>query len=75
VFFFEQTPDAVIEAVQTLERVTFDANQIRARARTFDKSRFRSEIIDFVAACWESKARTESPVRHKEFAASSSHND
>jgi glycosyltransferase involved in cell wall biosynthesis len=50
VFFCEQTPDAVIAAVRTLERTQFDPRQIRARARVFDKGTFQKQLLDFVAA-------------------------
>lgn len=72
VFYFEQTPEAVMEAVRTLERTSFDAKQVRARARMFDKSTFQTQIVNFVRACWESRTQVGSPLAQKEFAASSS---
>jgi glycosyltransferase involved in cell wall biosynthesis len=48
-FFDRQTPEALLEAVERLERRTFDPATIAAHARTFDAAVFRRAVSDFVA--------------------------
>jgi len=45
VYFFEQTPEAVIEAIRRFEQLAFSPDVIRARAWQFDKSRFYREMV------------------------------
>lgn len=44
VFFYEQTPTAVADAVRLFETKSFDSRKIRERALLFDKSRFKEQI-------------------------------
>lgn len=48
VFFYEQTPNAMIEAIQQFKDLTFDKNKLRAHAMEFDESIFKSKIKKFV---------------------------
>ena len=48
VFFNEQTPQAVIDAVKRLEAANFDPSQVRAYAMDFDSENFKSKLVDFV---------------------------
>jgi glycosyltransferase involved in cell wall biosynthesis len=50
VFFYEQTPEALIGAVQFFEKNKdiFDFNEIRKNAERFSKERFRREFKEFV---------------------------
>jgi glycosyltransferase involved in cell wall biosynthesis len=48
VFFHEQTPSAVIDAVRRFETLSFDSRRIRDRALMFDKSRFKQRIQTFL---------------------------
>ena len=54
VLFDEQTPDAVIAAIESFERVSgFDTAAIRHNAERFSTSRFRREFKNQVAAAVE----------------------
>jgi glycosyltransferase involved in cell wall biosynthesis len=55
VFFREQTPSAIIDAVHSFEGLLFDRDQIRARAMIFDKKQFEKRIKDFVTKAYEGK--------------------
>jgi len=50
VFFAEQSPDSLIEAIRTFEGVesSFNCNLIRLRAKRFDVSRFKAKMHEFV---------------------------
>jgi len=48
VFFYEQTPSAVADAVRLFETRSFDSHSIRDRALLFDKSRFKQRIQTFL---------------------------
>ena len=50
VFFDEQTPEAVIDAVRRLAARRFDPAAIVAHARSFDAAVFRRKLGDFVAS-------------------------
>lgn len=54
-FFNQQTPQALVEAVQRFEQVrhTFDSNVIRHHAESFDRKIFQRRYAEFVAAKWE----------------------
>jgi glycosyltransferase involved in cell wall biosynthesis len=47
-FFYEQTTDAIIEAVTLFEKQHFDYATIRKHAEQFSEERFKQEIKDFV---------------------------
>src|SRR5690606_190675 len=49
VLFSPQTPEALIDAVQRFQRMTFSTDQIVAHAARFSRERFQREIADFVA--------------------------
>jgi glycosyltransferase involved in cell wall biosynthesis len=48
VFFYEQTPAAVVDAVRQFERLEFSPEVARAQAMRFDTSRFRRELLTFL---------------------------
>jgi glycosyltransferase involved in cell wall biosynthesis len=48
VFFHEQTPRAVVDAVRLFETLSFDPCAIRDRALLFDKSKFKQKIQAFL---------------------------
>jgi glycosyltransferase involved in cell wall biosynthesis len=54
-FFSEQTPRALNEAIELFERKChiFDPLRIRANAERFGKQRFRDEFSEYVAECFE----------------------
>ena len=43
-FFEQQTAEALIQAVETFEKMTFDPKVIREHAERFSKERFREEF-------------------------------
>jgi glycosyltransferase involved in cell wall biosynthesis len=55
-FFMEQTPDALMTAVETFESgaLEFSPERIRRHAEQFSQARFRKEMSDLVASEWES---------------------
>ncbi|MFZ2299746.1 MAG: glycosyltransferase [Candidatus Moraniibacteriota bacterium] len=48
VFFDEQTPEAIVHAVEHFREIKYDPHAIRARALPFDKVRFKATIQDYV---------------------------
>jgi glycosyltransferase involved in cell wall biosynthesis len=48
VFFYEQTPAAVVVAVRQFERMNFSPEAARAQAMRFDTSRFRRELLTYL---------------------------
>jgi glycosyltransferase involved in cell wall biosynthesis len=52
VFFSEQTPESLIEAVKRFETMHFDEKSVRARAAEFDVSVFRERMGAFIEAEW-----------------------
>ena len=56
VFFLEQTPESLSQAVALFERsqARFDAAAIRRHALTFSEERFRTTFQSFVEGHWES---------------------
>lgn len=54
VFFHEQTPAAVIDAVRRFESLHFDAGRIAARAQAFSDAAFRARFGEFVSGKWAS---------------------
>lgn len=45
-FFYEQTPTALIECVQELERLEFNSPFIQSHAERFNLKRFRDQFVD-----------------------------
>ena len=56
VFFKEQTAKSMIEAIERFETMTFDSNEIRKHALTFDESVFQKRIEDFVCNAVDNNA-------------------
>jgi glycosyltransferase involved in cell wall biosynthesis len=58
-FFPEQSPEAVVEAVQAFERqeTALDPAVIRANAERFGKERFRREFLEFIERCLVAHSR------------------
>jgi len=48
VFFHQQTPSAIVEAVKRFEQMEFDYWKIRKNAERFSKERFKKEFLDFI---------------------------
>lgn len=48
VFFQDQTPQAMAEAMRKAEQIGFDAAAIREHAARFNKSRFKDELARFI---------------------------
>ncbi|MBU2213951.1 glycosyltransferase, partial [Patescibacteria group bacterium] len=44
VFFGEQTPDALLEALEKVKQKIFDAHTLNAQAKKFSRKRFEEEI-------------------------------
>lgn len=47
-FFYEQTPEAIVETVRNFDPDSFDAQEIRRHAELFDVSVFKEQILRFV---------------------------
>lgn len=47
-FFYQQTPEDVIKAIEKFERLKFNPHQIRSHALQFSKERFKKEITAFI---------------------------
>jgi glycosyltransferase involved in cell wall biosynthesis len=52
VFFYEQTPEALIEAVKRFETMTFDPKAVRKQAEKFGVDVFRREMKQLVSDTW-----------------------
>lgn len=48
VFFDEQTPEAIVRAVQNFRAADYDSNYIRAQASPFDKELFKTKIQNYI---------------------------
>ncbi len=48
IFFKEQTPNGLIQAVHKFEKTFFDSNEIKEHAKTFDKKIFKDKIKKFI---------------------------
>lgn len=48
VFFYEQTPEAVIEGIRIFQVSSFDPEKIRKRARVFDKAHFKRRLLALI---------------------------
>lgn len=53
VFFYEQTPSAVADAVRLFETHSFDSRKIRDRAFLFDKAKFKQKIQVFLQQVYD----------------------
>lgn len=58
-FFYEQTPQALAEAVEEFERSAsrFKVERIRANAERFRKERFKEEFLKLVELAWDAFRR------------------
>lgn len=56
-FFQEQTPESLIDALRRFELTGFDADKIRAHALRFREERFIEEMAAYVAECLERHRR------------------
>lgn len=54
IFFREQTPSSLIDAIHRCERLPFDGNKIRAHAEQFATEIFTAGIAASISAKWES---------------------
>lgn len=52
IFFYEQTPEGIIEAVREFEKFSFDPYRIRTHALKFDISNFKKKLIETVERLW-----------------------
>jgi len=48
IFFYEQTPDAIIEAVRKFEKMNFEPEKIREQAKRFDIKVFQEKMKEIV---------------------------
>lgn len=48
IFFNEQTPESVLDAVQSLKDIEFDSQTIRDHAQKFNNERFKREIENYI---------------------------
>jgi glycosyltransferase involved in cell wall biosynthesis len=51
-FFREHSVEALIDAIEQFERLSFDPAAARANAERFSVERFKQELGDFVAQKW-----------------------
>ncbi|GAB4536948.1 MAG: glycosyltransferase [Anaerolineae bacterium] len=51
-FFYEQTPEALIEAIGRLDHIDFDPAAIRHNAECFSVPRFKRELGEFIEEKW-----------------------
>ncbi len=52
-FFSEQTPAAIIRAVENFDAGKYNPEEIRAQARQFDASRFKESVKEYIEMEWE----------------------
>jgi glycosyltransferase involved in cell wall biosynthesis len=52
VHFHEQTPEAVADAVDRLDRISFESEHIRAHAETYSAARFRTNLEGLLQEAW-----------------------
>lgn len=50
VFFMDQTPSSLNEAIKRFEGLSFDSRSIRSHAMQWDRKAFREKIINFIAS-------------------------
>ncbi len=53
IFFDEQTPEAILAAVQRFENIEFDPARIQKNAEKYSLDRFNREFESFVKSKWE----------------------
>jgi len=53
IFFEEQTPESLTEAIKKLEKTTFDPQKIRQHAQEFNSQRFLEKLDDFIQRKWQ----------------------
>ncbi len=58
IFFEEQTPEAIMDAVSGFNDATFDPDRIRERAVPFDKEVFKRRIREYVEAALAEKRKS-----------------
>ncbi len=51
-FFYEKSPQALVEAVRRFEHMQFDAAAVRRHAQKFDDAAFRKSIAEYVDEQW-----------------------
>ena len=54
VFFNEQTPAVIAEAIENFDKIDFNPAAIRQQAEKFSTGRFKKEIGEFIEREWES---------------------
>jgi glycosyltransferase involved in cell wall biosynthesis len=52
-FIHEQTPEAIVEAVEAFDPAQYDPTAIRAHAEQWDRMRFRERIVDAVQRAYD----------------------
>ncbi|MGQ9792223.1 MAG: glycosyltransferase [Anaerolineae bacterium] len=53
VLFPEQTVESLVEAVHRLDAMRFDPAHLHRHAQRFGVGRFKQELLQFIATCWE----------------------
>lgn len=53
VFFKNQTGDDLLKAIEKFEKMTFDKEEIRKHAETFDEEIFKAKIQNYVDKCYK----------------------
>lgn len=51
-FFHDQTPESIIDAVRALERHSFEPERLRAHAMKFDRSVYKERMRQYVDDAW-----------------------
>lgn len=67
-FFYQQTAEAIKNAVEQFEQLEIDPHHCRAHAIKFAPERFRAEIKDFIDAKIASREEELSPIEEKSVA-------
>ena len=52
IYFYEQTPESLSQAMKQLDSVPFDTGAIRRHAEQFSRQRFRQEMYDVIYDAW-----------------------
>ncbi len=60
-FFHKQSVEALIEAIEQFEKMSFDPALVRAKAERFSVARFKRELGNFVAEKWRELTGNELP--------------
>jgi glycosyltransferase involved in cell wall biosynthesis len=58
-FFREQSPEALVEAVERFEGLAFEPLQMRRNAERFSNERFKQELSEFVMARWQAFTKSQ----------------